>query len=327
MTWRYKTNRLPASALTRNEQQIHRDAVGFMLPYAAERSIEAADVIPTHFLHWHVAIDDPESRDCPCAVLEQDPNSECPMCNGIGVLPGYVPYGFKKVVALDPSSSLVQLRNCRYDNSTGHSRFGLEDGAYFGEVIQNHIRLQPNIGLITVYQPLFHARGGTVTFDVLIAGEVEWRPLVAGMKDPAFAEAFHISIRARIEREDLEAPTPLVEGLVLQYQVKTDPSFVFNLPRQVFTSEFEEIGLTPVIESFAAWGPATLNDVDEEDIFQMILNNEVTQHRYKNVSTQPLAPYGVRSGWDLQFKRVYDDQKYSNIQFYGELPILTPGGS
>lgn len=312
MPWSRKKIHTPISAMPRRHQEIHNTSVEYLIELGAERSIEANETLPTQFLHWTILRD----RKCPCTELEADASALCGLCHGAGYLPGYVPYGFRKLALLDSGAPKTLAPNVVYDVSSGTSGWSLASTALGGNVIQFDVPLVPNIGHIVAIEASFGSNEGAITFSWQPSSAQNWSEFEYGSVE-AFKDSVALSVRAEMTRNSLDDVSPFLLGVTILYQVRTDPTIILNLPRILSTTEVDELGLLPTLESFNVWADKTLKTPNDGDFFQLVHNHAITDLRYKINSKTPLAPHGVSGGWEMILRKIYENEQENRIPFSG----------
>lgn len=243
---------------------------------------------------------DVRQEKCPC-WRDQDPKATCPLCNGFGYLPPYERIGFHTISSLHAAAQSNALNLvCRLDTETSLPMWYLRDTAFNGRLESAWLPIQTNDAAdIDLWTGLTETDEVHFSYEFLLKGESEWRPIVDLERFLTKAQA--VKLRFTVSRDTLEENVAPFPGLFLRYRVAGCPNIKGTQPQWLMNMDRAATGMLDLIDSgqFVCSGKQ-LTTVEVGDFFHHIREN----YRFRVTSINSSKVNGELIEWDLQVRKV-----------------------
>lgn len=289
------------------ETQFYSEMAETIVELIPNRSEVALSVVPESFFHYQTVL----GRKCACTIGKSDPESYCPLCYGVGYLPGYTRLGYSTAVSMDETEPRLQIVNLRpkYESSYSPVPWVLDDTALEGYLLTPLFPLISNTGIMDVVDIVGEHAGADVSLiDVYIELDGEFVELSSGTYD-ALKTQPSTRLKAVLSRGTLATDSPIFYGVIWRYQLFEDPSVSADVPRWTTSEEYSDLGYVPILEGFPMFFDRSVGSIKQGDFFQHVN----TSRRFKLVNIQANMPMGKVTSWDCNARRIQDDEILAQI--------------
>lgn len=285
-------------------------AQSVLLPQIIERQKQALNVVPDFFRFYQRAY---TGRRCSCwSTIETSPSANCIVCFGTGNTAGYQLYGHKTEVFEATASAGTVNVVLDFDQITRPLSYRLLAQAVRGYIdfvmpVSGGTNICNLVNLHAVAPRGTRVRAGCKLFSEPEFTDLSVEAISTRLQQAQTSGGIHL--RIVLERDSISAPSPKFSLLRIRYQTLEDDRVRGDVPRSAEGNRSSEFGWFEDVDTKSLYIDSTLRSVTSEDLFRQMNTGRL----WKVFRSNPNAPGGMLTSWDLEIRLVQNSERYALI--------------